>query len=79
MAISLTASSDEILFNARLHPEQYSDTFNADQLSALHTAIIKVCSIAVSNLADSSQFPENWLFNYRWVGFPASTRNQANI
>lgn len=27
-----------------------------------------VCETAVAVNADSSQFPTNWLFEYRWVG-----------
>ncbi|KAH7410813.1 hypothetical protein BKA64DRAFT_638473 [Cadophora sp. MPI-SDFR-AT-0126] len=57
---------DEILYNARLHPEQYTDTFNADQIKQLHTSILYVCQTAVDHLADSSKFPEEWLFKHRW-------------
>lgn len=57
---------DEILYHARLHPEQYSDTFSAPQLKQLHTSIRYVCQTAVDLLADSSQFPDEWLFNHRW-------------
>jgi len=58
--------SDEILYNAKLHPEQYSDTFSSAQLKQLHKSIIYVCQTAVDLLADSSKFPEDWLFKHRW-------------
>jgi len=57
---------DEILYNAKLHPEQYSDTFNSTQVKQLHTSILYVCQTAVDLLADSSKFPEEWLFKHRW-------------
>lgn len=57
---------DEILYHAKLHPEQYSDTFSAVQLKQLHTSIIYVCQTAVDALGDSTKFPEEWLFNHRW-------------
>ena len=58
--------SDEILYHAKLHPEQYSDTFSSAQLKQLHTSIQYVCQTAVDALGDSSKFPEEWLFNHRW-------------
>jgi formamidopyrimidine-DNA glycosylase len=62
----LISFSDEILFHAKLHPQQYSDTFSSAQLKQLHTSIRYVCQTAVDALGDSSKFPEEWLFNHRW-------------
>jgi formamidopyrimidine-DNA glycosylase len=62
----LTRHSDEVLYNAKLHPEQYSDTFSTEQLEQLYKSITYVCQTAVDALGDSSQFPEDWLFNHRW-------------
>jgi formamidopyrimidine-DNA glycosylase len=59
-------SRDEILYHAKLHPEQYSDTFSATQLKQLHTSILHVCQTAVDVLGDSTKFPAEWLFNHRW-------------
>ena len=57
---------DEILYDAKIHPEQYSNTLSAAQIAQLHRSIHYVCGFAVENLADSSKFPEEWLFKYRW-------------
>lgn len=57
---------DEILYHAKLHPEQYSNTFTPEQLKQLHTSIRYVCQTAVDLLADSSKFPDDWLFKHRW-------------
>ena len=54
------------MYHARLHPEQYSDTFSDEQLSRLHKSIVHVCKVAVDLLADSDQFPDDWLFKHRW-------------
>lgn len=62
----LTFSSDEVLYHAKLHPEQYSDTFSDAQLKQLRESLLHVCQTAVDLLADSSKFPEEWLFNHRW-------------
>ncbi|KAE8339882.1 hypothetical protein BDV24DRAFT_71677 [Aspergillus arachidicola] len=57
---------DEILYHARIHPEQYSNTLTDDQVKELHSALHYVCSTSVDLLADSEKFPEDWLFKYRW-------------
>ncbi|KAG9231759.1 DNA glycosylase/AP lyase [Amylocarpus encephaloides] len=57
---------DEVLYNAKLHPEQYSDTFSTEQIQQLHKSIYYVCSTAIDALADSSKFPDDWLFQHRW-------------
>jgi formamidopyrimidine-DNA glycosylase len=64
---TLTGSlRDEVLYNARIHPEQYSNTLSPKQVKQLHKSIQYVCGFAVDNLADSSTFPEDWLFKHRW-------------
>lgn len=57
---------DEVLYQARIHPEQYSNTFSEAQINALHDSLVQVCTTACETLADSSQFPENWLMKHRW-------------
>ncbi|KAH8666326.1 Formamidopyrimidine-DNA glycosylase N-terminal domain-containing protein [Xylariales sp. PMI_506] len=57
---------DEIMYQAKLHPEQYSDDFSDDDISKLYKAVTYVCDTAVGVLGDSDQFPEGWLFNHRW-------------
>ncbi len=57
---------DEVLYQAQLHPEQYSDDFNDEQIKKLYQMIRHVCQTAVDKLGDSDQFPEDWLFNHRW-------------
>lgn len=58
--------ADEVLYQARIHPEQYSNTFSDEQMKQLHDALISVTTTACETLADSSRFPENWLMKYRW-------------
>ncbi|KAI1429880.1 formamidopyrimidine-DNA glycosylase [Xylaria sp. FL1777] len=57
---------DEVLYQAKLHPEQYSDDFSNAEITRLYKAICFVCDTAVEVLGDSEKFPEDWLFNYRW-------------
>ncbi|KAI1095712.1 Formamidopyrimidine-DNA glycosylase N-terminal domain-containing protein [Rostrohypoxylon terebratum] len=57
---------DEVLYQAKLHPEQYCDDFGDADVAALYKAIRYVCDTAVEKLGDSDQFPEDWLFMHRW-------------
>lgn len=59
-------SSDEILYDAKIHPEQYSNTLSAAQVKQLHKSIHYICTFAVDHLADSSTYPQEWLFKHRW-------------
>ncbi|KAI1649379.1 Formamidopyrimidine-DNA glycosylase N-terminal domain-containing protein [Daldinia loculata] len=57
---------DEIMYQAKLHPEQYCDDFDDADISTLYKAIKYVCETAVEKLGDSDEFPEDWLFKHRW-------------
>jgi outer membrane biosynthesis protein TonB len=54
------------MYQARLHPEQYSNTFSDEQIKRLHEAMMYVCDTAVEALAESDKFPANWLMKHRW-------------
>ncbi|KAF8592003.1 hypothetical protein K439DRAFT_1537255 [Ramaria rubella] len=58
--------ADEILYQARVHPEQRANTLTDIQLANLHDKTTYVCRTAVDVNADSSRFPEDWLFKHRW-------------
>lgn len=58
--------ADEVLYQARIHPEQYSNTFSTEQVQRLHDSLANVCQTACDALADSSKFPEHWLMRHRW-------------
>ncbi|EUC45559.1 hypothetical protein COCMIDRAFT_5273 [Bipolaris oryzae ATCC 44560] len=57
---------DEIMYQAKLHPEQYSNTFSDDQVKRLHDAMMYVCDTAVQANGDSDSFPQDWLMKHRW-------------
>lgn len=58
--------ADEVLYQAKLHPEQYCNDFSDAEIKKLYESIRSVCQTAVDKLGDSDQFPDDWLFNYRW-------------
>lgn len=57
---------DEIMYHAKMHPEQYSNTLSEEQITQLQESIHYICGTAVDLLADSDKFPEDWLFKHRW-------------
>lgn len=58
--------ADETLFHAKMHPEQYCDDFSDAEIKTLYENICYVCDLAVDKLGDSDEFPDHWLFKYRW-------------
>lgn len=57
---------DELLYQARIHPEQYSNTFTDAQIQTIHDSMMSVCDIACETLSDQSKFPADWIMKYRW-------------
>lgn len=68
--------ADEVLYQARIHPEQPANSIPEEQVAALHRAIKDVCELAVAADADSDRFPDSWLFHYRW-GKGSSTKSKV--
>lgn len=58
--------ADETLYQAKIHPEQYCNELDDAQITTLYEMIRHVCQTAVDKLADSDQFPEDWIFHHRW-------------
>lgn len=58
--------ADETLYQAKMHPEQYCDSFSEAEIKQLYENIRYVCQTAVDKLGDSDEFPDHWLFNHRW-------------
>lgn len=59
--------ADEVLYHARVHPEQRCRTLSEEQVGSVWKWTSEVCRIAVDVNADDEKFPEDWLFKHRWV------------
>lgn len=59
--------ADEVLWQARLHPEQLVSAMGEEHTAALHKCLQEVVQTAVAADADSSKFPADWMFHVRWV------------
>ncbi|KAM5578674.1 hypothetical protein ABKV19_008799 [Rosa sericea] len=57
--------ADEVLYQARIHPEQSSATLSKECVGALHKSIKEVIEKSVEVGADSDQYPSNWIFHSR--------------
>jgi len=68
--------SDEILYQAKVHPEQRCNTLHEAQVEALHREVANVCQIAVEANADIDKYPSHWLFKHRWVNFTSAKINR---
>ena len=58
---------DEVLYHARIHPEQRCNLLSQEQIQSLHVQVRDICTLAVEVNADYRKFPTNWLFKHRWV------------
>eukprot|EP00936_MAST-01D_sp_MAST-1D-sp1_P000139 g139.t1 len=58
--------ADEVLYQARIHPASSARSLSQEQAHALYKAIRFVTSFACSVNAESTRFPKEWLFHYRW-------------
>ncbi|XP_050943352.1 formamidopyrimidine-DNA glycosylase isoform X3 [Cucumis melo] len=57
--------ADEVLYQARIHPNQSAATLSKESCAALHKSIQEVIEKALEVGADSSRFPNNWIFHSR--------------
>ena len=69
--------SDEILFQARLHPRCACQGLDAPQLAALHRALRKVLATAIERGADAERLPRSWLLPNRGKGGTCPRCNAA--
>ncbi|KAI8576897.1 hypothetical protein K450DRAFT_254822 [Umbelopsis ramanniana AG] len=58
--------ADEVLWHAKIHPGHYTNVLTDEECEAIHEKLSYVCRVAAEVDADSSKFPDNWLFLHRW-------------
>ena len=58
--------ADEVLYQARIHPESYASVLRPEDVSSLRASIVSVLDIACAADADYKHFPPDWLFHFRW-------------
>ncbi|XP_060974160.1 formamidopyrimidine-DNA glycosylase isoform X3 [Cannabis sativa] len=68
--------ADEVLYQARIHPEQPAATLSRECCATLNKCIKEVVRYAVQVDAESSRFPLEWLFHYRWGKKPGKVNGK---
>jgi formamidopyrimidine-DNA glycosylase len=59
--------ADEVLWQARLHPETPAGSIEAKQAKVLHRILRKVCAVSLKTVGvDGGDPPRAWLFRHRW-------------
>jgi formamidopyrimidine-DNA glycosylase len=58
--------ADEVLYQARLDPRLPCNRLQPKQVQTLRTCLLRILRKAIEVDADSSRFPETWLFHHRW-------------
>jgi formamidopyrimidine-DNA glycosylase len=69
--------ADEVLYQARVHPESACCALDAEAVRRLHEAIRAVVGLAVAVEADADKFPREWLFHYRWGKGKGASKDAA--
>lgn len=60
--------ADEVLWQARLHPETPASALSAKEVAALHRTLRKVSAVAMKTVGEEwGDPPRNWLFRHRWA------------
>jgi len=70
--------ADEVLYQARLHPEARCCDLTEKQVERVRQALDTVVRLACDAEADYTLFPDDWLFHYRWTGKKTSHDAQGN-
>jgi len=58
---------DEILFQAGIHPETYTNTLSDAQMEELFKSINYVTKTAVEVEGEQEKLPQDWLMHHRWA------------
>ncbi|KAG9150920.1 hypothetical protein Leryth_003050 [Lithospermum erythrorhizon] len=58
--------ADEVLYQARIHPQQIASNMPEESCNTLLKSINEVTKVALEVDADVNRFPELWLFHLRW-------------
>ncbi|XP_015573770.1 formamidopyrimidine-DNA glycosylase isoform X2 [Ricinus communis] len=68
--------ADEVLYQARIHPQQSASSFTKESCATLLKCIKEVIQYAVQVDAACNRFPLDWLFHYRWGKKPGKVNGK---
>lgn len=59
--------ADEVLYQAKIHPQERVNTLQPDAIAAMHEKMSFVIRTACRLICADKDFPKTWLFHYRWA------------
>ncbi|KAJ7524398.1 hypothetical protein O6H91_17G003400 [Diphasiastrum complanatum] len=68
--------ADEVLYQARIHPEQSASSLSVEDCKRLLASISEVVKFAIEVDADCERFPREWIFHYRWGKKPGNVNGK---
>lgn len=60
--------ADEVLFQAAIAPTREGGSLSQAEIEKMLAKLATILELAIEVNADSSKYPEDWLFNSRWGG-----------
>jgi len=57
--------ADEILYQAKIHPQRKVEKMGSDEIEGIYNAMQKVIEVAIANDAHYADFPEDFLMHFR--------------
>jgi len=69
--------ADEILYQCCIHPQVRCCDLTDVQAQEIGSKINQVCRIAAACTCGGKEFPENWLFHYRWTKASSTKSHDA--
>lgn len=71
--------ADEVLYQARIHPEKRASNLDKAELKILREKIIYIVKTAVDLKTQSKKLPDEWLFHRRWSKAAAKKETQKTV
>lgn len=56
--------ADEVLYQIEMHPDQ--DYLTMEEAANLLETLLSILQVAVTSLKEKTDFPQEWLFHFRW-------------
>lgn len=69
--------ADEILYQAKIHPEERITSLTDEELKTIHFQVKDIIQKACDAGADPDKFPEKWLFHTKWGKGTADPRTRS--
>lgn len=70
--------ADEVLYQTHIHPETPGNSLPMEKVTELARKIEEICRLGCTHTTGKKEFPDHWLFNYRWEKTASKTMQQMD-